>query len=67
VTDGDPRAAVLAHIDSERTIWRELVAEVGEDRMDEPGPMGDWTFKDLASHLHHEHEASIRAWVADRD
>jgi hypothetical protein len=29
--------------------------------------MGDWTFKDLASHLHHEHEASIRAWVADRD
>ena len=51
MTDVDPRAAVLARIDTERTIWRELVTEVGEDRMDEPGPMGAWTFKDLASHL----------------
>jgi hypothetical protein len=27
------------------------VTDVGDDRMELPGPMGDWTFKDLASHL----------------
>jgi hypothetical protein len=51
VTDGDPREAVIARIATERILWRDLVAKVGEDRMNEPGPMGDWTFKDLASHL----------------
>lgn len=42
---------VLAAIAAERDAWRALVAEVGEDRMEEPGPMGEWSFKDLASHL----------------
>jgi hypothetical protein len=51
MTGADPRAALLAHIDSERDSWRDLVAEIGEDRMTEPGPMGEWTFKDLAAHL----------------
>jgi hypothetical protein len=41
----------LETIDAEREAWRGLVAEVGEDRMDEPGPMGDWTFTDLAAHI----------------
>ena len=27
------------------------MAEVGRDRMLEPGPMGEWTFKDMAAHL----------------
>jgi mycothiol maleylpyruvate isomerase-like protein len=49
--DGDPHAAVVAQIAAERLFWRNLVADVGEDRMEEPGPMGDWTFRDLASHL----------------
>ena len=35
----------------DRAFWRELVSEVGRDRMLEPGPMGEWTFKDLAAHL----------------
>lgn len=51
MTDIDPRAAVIARIAAEREMWRDLVAEVGDDRMTEPGPMGDWTFRDLASHL----------------
>jgi len=51
VTDRDPSVEVIARIAAERLIWRDLVAEVGADRMSEPGPMGDWTFKDLASHL----------------
>ncbi len=45
------KADALAAIDAEREIWRQLVAEVGDDRMEEPGPMGAWTFKDLAAHL----------------
>lgn len=51
IPEGDPHAAVLARIAAGRVFWRNLVAEVGEDRMEEPGPMGDWTFRDLASHL----------------
>lgn len=36
---------------NDRQVWRDLVADVGRDRMLEPGPMGEWTFKDMASHL----------------
>lgn len=41
----------LDAIAEERVAWSDLVAAVGPDRMLEPGPMGDWTFKDLAAHL----------------
>lgn len=42
---------VLQRIDDERTDWQRVMAEVGKDCMLEPGPMGEWSFKDLASHL----------------
>ncbi len=42
---------LLASIEGERDAWNALVSEVGEGRMEEPGPMGAWTFKDLAAHL----------------
>jgi Protein of unknown function (DUF1706) len=42
---------VIAAIARERDAWEALLAEVGEDRMLEPGPMGAWTFKDLVAHL----------------
>ena len=45
------KAELVATIRADRDFWRSLVAEVGRHRMDEPGPMGDWTFKDLAAHL----------------
>ncbi len=47
VTKGE----VVAAINRERDAWDTLLAQVGEDRMLEPGPMGDWTFKDLVAHL----------------
>ena len=47
----DTRSDLLARIDAEHQAWRELVAEVGVGRMQEPGAMGAWTFKDLAAHL----------------
>lgn len=43
--------AVAERIRADGRFWRELVAEVGRERMHEPGPMGEWTFKDLAAHL----------------
>jgi hypothetical protein len=45
------RATLAAAIRADRAFWRSLVADVGRDRMNEPGPMGEWTFRDLAGHL----------------
>ena len=45
------KSRALAAIEAERAAWCDLVAEVGQNRMLEPGPMGDWTFQDLAAHL----------------
>jgi hypothetical protein len=47
----DARDRLIAHIQAERALWANLVEEIGEDRMTEPGPMGEWTFKDLSAHL----------------
>src|SRR5688572_16209065 len=51
MSEADARTRVIANIQAERVLWARLVNEIGEDRMTEPGPMGGWTFKDLASHL----------------
>jgi uncharacterized protein (TIGR03083 family) len=48
---GPTRESVAARLRTDREFWRSLVAEVGRDRMNEPGPMGEWTFKDLVAHL----------------
>jgi hypothetical protein len=45
------RDEILDRIRAEQQSWRALVDSVGRERMDQPGPMGDWTFKDLVSHL----------------
>lgn len=51
MTDDSFKSEALRRIDDEHARWQALVEEVGEDRMNEPGPMGEWTFKDLVSHL----------------
>ncbi len=40
-----------AAIRADQRLWRDLAAEVGPDRYAEPGPMGEWSFGDLAGHL----------------
>ncbi|HJP89485.1 MAG TPA: maleylpyruvate isomerase N-terminal domain-containing protein [Candidatus Limnocylindrales bacterium] len=42
---------ILGRIDADEAAWRQLVDEVPAARRDEPGPMGDWSFRDLVSHL----------------
>lgn len=51
MTDADPRADVATRIEAERAWWGALVNEIGEEHMNEPGPMGEWTFRDLVVHL----------------
>ena len=63
----DLRARVVARIDREQAFWRRLVDEVGVDRMTEPGPMGEWTFKDLAAHLFGWRERTLARLDAARD
>lgn len=60
MNESDPRPAMVDHIRAERAWWANLVAEVGADRMNEPGPMGEWTFRDLAAHLLGWRERTIR-------
>jgi hypothetical protein len=43
--------AALAAIDQERSAWEDLLGRIGESRMLEPGPMGEWSLKDLLAHL----------------
>jgi hypothetical protein len=47
----DPRADLVLRIETIRDRWRRLVTDVDDERMELPGAMGDWSFKDLASHL----------------
>jgi hypothetical protein len=47
----DPRANLVDQIEATHGRWRRLVADVGEERTELPGAMGDWSFKDVASHL----------------
>jgi hypothetical protein len=56
------KADLLAWNETGRDAWRQLVAAVGETRMEQPGPMGEWTFKDLAAHLTGWREVLI-AWL----
>lgn len=45
------RAEQVAAIRADQQFWRDLAAEVGPDHFGEPGPMGEWSFGDMAGHL----------------
>ena len=51
MNDEARRTALIDRIEATRERWRRLVADVGPDRLEQPGAMGDWTFKDVAAHL----------------
>ena len=42
---------ILSRIDADERAWNGLAAQVPPARLDEPGPMGEWSFRDLVSHL----------------
>lgn len=45
------KAEQIAAIRTDQQLWRDLAAEVSPARYAEPGPMGDWSFADMAGHL----------------
>jgi hypothetical protein len=45
------RGEQIAAIRADQQFWRDLAAEVGPDRYSVPGPMGEWSFGDMAGHL----------------
>jgi hypothetical protein len=51
MTETPNKSRLLEQIDRERAFWEQLLAEIGTERMLEPGATGDWTFKDVVAHL----------------
>jgi hypothetical protein len=45
------RAEQIAALRADQQFWRDLAAEVRPERYAEPGPMGAWSFGDMAGHL----------------
>lgn len=45
------QAEQIAALRADQEFWRALAAVVGPARYAEPGPMGDWSFADMAGHL----------------
>lgn len=51
----DPRQhahnEAVAAFERQHAEWDEMIRQIGLDRMDEPGVMGEWSAKDLIAHL----------------
>ena len=45
------QADLLAELNAENEAWEGLLADIGEDRMEEPGVAGAWSIKDVVAHL----------------
>jgi hypothetical protein len=45
------RDQILAKIQDDEAAWADLAGAVPNARISEPGPMGNWSFGDLVSHL----------------
>ena len=54
----------IAALRADQAFWRALAAEVGPARYAEPGPMGDWSFADMAGHLAGWRERTINRILA---
>ena len=58
------RDRLIGNVRATQERWRRLVADVPRDRMEQPGAMGDWTFKDVALHLTGWRRRTIRRLTA---
>ena len=61
------KAELIGALREDQQFWRSLAAEVGPDRYTEPGPMGDWSFGDMAGHLLGWRDRTIRRLEAAAD
>ena len=51
MTSTTSKHALIGHIRAERAAWDALLAEVGEQRMQQPNTLEAWSFTDLVAHL----------------
>jgi hypothetical protein len=58
------QADQIAELRADQEFWRALSAEVGRERYAEPGPMGGWSFADMAGHLSGWRERTINRVLA---
>ena len=58
------QADQIAELRADQEFWRALAAEVGPSRYAEPGPMGEWSFADMAGHLTGWRERTINRVAA---
>jgi hypothetical protein len=61
------KAALLELIERERGLWDDLLAEIGEERMLQPGATGEWNFKDVVAHLNGWRIGRLARLAAARD
>ena len=61
------RETLLEVIRNEHDQWRALLVEVGEERIEAPGPLGGWSFNDLVRHMNGWTERRIRRLEAGPD
>jgi hypothetical protein len=45
------KTEAMTALRADQQFWGDLAGRVGQDRYAEPGPMGEWSFGDLAGHL----------------
>jgi uncharacterized protein (TIGR03083 family) len=55
------KAKLIETLRAKRAEWDAVLAEVPEDQMTEPGVAGEWSVKDMITHLTH-----YERWFADR-
>ena len=67
MTESRSKAALLELIERERGLWDDMVAEIGENRMLQPGATGDWNFKDVVAHLNGWRIGTLARLAAARD
>jgi hypothetical protein len=51
VTNSKLKHQIVEVIDEERTEWEALLADVDPGCMEEPGVVGQWSFRDVTAHL----------------
>lgn len=58
------KSELLSWLKDEYEQWEALLGEIGPERMDQPGVIGDWSMKDVVAHLNgwqRRHNAHLAA------
>src|SRR5512140_1451430 len=54
------KAELLRDLDSEYKGFEQLLNDIGEDRMEQPGVAGHWSIKDIVAHISSWRERTVQ-------